>query len=260
MAVTSRAAEILRQVRLHGSCRITDLAEALHVSDETIRRNIRPLVNRGMVLKVHGGIMLPDRMGEPPFQSRMQENREAKQRIAALTARRIKDGESIILDGGATTTYVALALTDHTGLQVVTNSTDIARTLVGRGDNSVHLAGGELRPDDAATFGIRACEFVQRFHVRHAILSMGAVNGWGFMDVHPCEAEFAQAAMNQAERVTVVADHTKFGRDGFVRVCGLEDVDMLITDAEPPASIARPLSEADVEVLIAVDEALPATA
>ncbi len=260
MAVTSRAAEILRQVRLHGSCRITDLAEALHVSDETIRRNIRPLVNRGLVLKVHGGIMLPDRMDEPPFQSRMQENREAKQRIAALTARRIKDGESIILDGGATTTYVALALTGHRSLQVVTNSTDIARTLVGSGNNSVHMAGGELRPDDAATFGIRACEFVRRFHVRHAILSIGAVNGWGFMDLHPCESEFAQAAITQAEHVIVVADHSKFGRDGFVRVCGLEDVDMLITDAEPPASIARALHEADVEVLIAGEEALPATA
>ena len=260
MTVTSRSAEILRFVRLHGSCRIMDLAEALGVSDETIRRNIRPLVNRGMVLKVHGGIMLPDRMGEPSFRNRMQENREIKQRIAAIAARQIKDGDSIILDGGATTAYVALALTGHRNLQVATNSTDIARTLVGRGDNSVYMAGGELRADDAAAFGVRACEFVRQFHVRHAILSVTAVNGWGFMDQNPCEAEFAQAVMTQAERLIVVADHTKFGRDGFVRVCGLEQADVVITDKDPPASVAKQLARADVEVLIADGEAVTATA
>lgn len=258
MTVTNRAAEILRLLRLHGSCRIVDLAETLQVSDETIRRNIRPLVRRGLVLKVHGGIMLPDRMGEPPFQNRMQENREVKQRIAALAALQIKDGDSLILDGGATTAHVALALTGHRGLQVVTNSTEIARTLVGGEGNSVYMACGELRADDAAAFGIRACEFVRQFHVRHAILSIGAVNAWGFMDQHPCEAEFARAGMAQAERVLVVADRTKCGRDGFVRVCGLDEVDMLITDAEPPSSIARPLADAEVDVLIAQEKTLSA--
>lgn len=260
MGVTNRAAEILRLVRLRGSCRIIDLAEELNVSDETIRRNIRPLVRRGMVLKVHGGIMLPDRVEEPPFQNRMQENREAKQRIAALAARQVKDGDSIILDGGATTSYVALALNGHRDLQVVTNSTDIARSLVGNSGNSIFITGGELRADDAAAFGIRACEFVSRFQVRHAILSVGAINTWGFLDQHPCESEFAQAAMAQAERVIVVADQSKFGRDGFVRICGMEEVDMLVSDREPPASLARAMADADVEVLIAGDEAMPATA
>lgn len=251
MALTNRSAEILRLVRLHGSCRITDLATELGVSDETIRRNIRPLVGRGMVLKVHGGIMLPDRAGELPFHNRMQENRAAKQRIAAATAEQINSGDSLILDGGATTTYVALALTGHRDLQVVTNSTDIARTLAPHGQNRVHLAGGELRADDDATYGEPARDFVRQFHARHAILSIAAINAWGFMNRHPCEAEFAQSVMRQAERVVVVADHSKFGRDGFVKVADHQKVDVLITDTEPPASLAKRLAEADVEVQVA---------
>lgn len=251
MAVTNRSAEILRLVRLHGTCRINDLAQELRVSDETIRRNIRPLVNKGLVLKVHGGIMLPDRMGELPFQNRMQEQREIKQRIATLAAEQIKDGDSLMLDGGATTAYVALALTGHQDLQIVTNSTEIGRTLATRGNNRVHMAGGELRADDLATFGATALEFVRHFHVRHAILSIAAINGWGFMNNHPCESEFARAVMAQAERVVVVADQAKFGRDGFVKVCNLDEVDTLVTDAEPPASLAKQLADAEVQVLVA---------
>lgn len=251
MALTNRSAEILRLVRLHGSCRINDLAAELGVSDETIRRNIRPLVGRGMVLKVHGGIMLPDRAGELPFHNRMQENRAAKERIAALTAQQINSGDSLILDGGTTTSYVALALTGHRNLQVVTNSTDIARTLSPHGDSRVHLAGGELRADDGAVFGEPACDFVSRFHVRHAILSIAAVNAWGFLNQNPCEAEFARSVMAQAERVIVVADHTKFGRDGFVKVADHHRIDLLITDTEPPASLAKRLAEADVDVQVA---------
>jgi DeoR family glycerol-3-phosphate regulon repressor len=251
MAVTNRSAEILRLVRLHGTCRINDLAEQLRVSDETIRRNIRPLVNKGLVLRVHGGIMLPDRMGELPFQSRLQENRQIKERIAALAAEQIKDGDSLMLDGGATNAHVALALTGHRDLQVVTNSTEIGRTLAARDANRVHVTGGELRADDLSTFGATALAFVRDFHVRHAILSIAAINGWGFMNHHPCESEFARAVMAQAERVIVVADEGKFGRDGFVKVCNLDEVDMLVTDAEPPASLAKQLADAEVEVLVA---------
>ena len=83
-----------------------------------------------------------------------------------------------------------------------------------------------------------------------AILSIAAVNAWGFMNQHPCEAELAQTVMRQAERVIVVADHSKFGRDGFVKVADHHEVDLLITDTEPPASLAKRLADADVEVQV----------
>ena len=78
-----RQAEILRIVRAQQTCTITDLAGIFTVSDETIRRDIKPLIADGVLLKVHGGVMLPERLDEPPFQRRMQENLAAKQVIAA---------------------------------------------------------------------------------------------------------------------------------------------------------------------------------
>lgn len=250
--VSKREAQILEVVRLRRSCTIGELAAQLAVSDETVRRAIKPLVARGLVHKVHGGIVLPEPLQEPPFQRRMQVQQAAKQRIAALAAKQVNDGDSLILDNGTTTAYLALALANHSNLFIVTNSAEIARTLAARRVNRVYMAGGELRADDAAAFGEAAHDFVEQFQVQHAFLSVGAISSRnGFMDFHLCEAEYSRVVMRRAERKIVIADSSKFERKGFVKVCDLDRVDMLITDAPPPAEVAERLAAADVEVLIA---------
>lgn len=252
MAVSVRQSEILKLVRQQGSCTIGDLAERLAVSDETIRRNVKPLVSAGLVLKVHGGIILPDRFREPPIQRRMLDHKEAKERIAALVARQIQDGDSLVIDTGSTTTYVAKALMDHSNLVVVTNSTQIAGTLATRNGNRVFMAGGELRAHDAAAFGAETIDFVRRFQVRYAVLSIGAVHAvQGFMVYHLCEAEISRAAIAQSERCIVAADCSKFERSTLVRVCALDKVDLLVTDATPPPALAQQLAAAGVEVQVA---------
>ncbi len=251
-ATSRHQSDILRLVHARGSCTVTELAEALAVSDETVRRHLKPLADRGLVVKVHGGVMRPEPLEEPPFQRRMQVNAEAKRRIAARVAGLIGNGDALILDTGSTTLYVAQALTAHQGLMVVTNSAEIARTLATRNGNRVFMAGGELRADDAAAFGSEAQNFVRQFQVRFAVLSMGAIHAeLGFMDYHLCEAEFSRAAMGQAEQVIVAADSSKFGRRGFVNVCNPDRVDMLVCEQAPPPDLAERLGASQVRVQVA---------
>jgi DeoR family glycerol-3-phosphate regulon repressor len=251
MRLHKRQDEILASVRLHGACSIIDLANQLQVSDETIRRNIRPLVEEGLIEKVHGGIVLSQRQEpEPPFGKRMNEHVDAKQKISARVAAIIENGDSIMLDTGSTTAYVARALSDHRNLSVVTNCTEIARTLAREASNRVHLCGGALRADDWATFGPSAIDFVRQFHVNYAILSIGGVTAdGGFMDYHLDEAEFSRAVMAQAKKTIVVADKSKFGNPNFIQVCGFEDVDMVVSESSPPAGIAAGLREAGVAII-----------
>ena len=252
MTVSARQSDILKFVRQRGSCTIAELAERLQVSDETIRRNVKPLVSEGLVLKVHGGIILPHQFREPPIQRRMLDDREAKERIAANVARHVQDGDSLVLDVGSTTVYVAQALREHSNLVVVTNSTRIAGILAAGTDNKVFMAGGELRSQDAAAFGSETVDFVRRFRVRHAILSMGAVSATqGFTYHYLCEAEFSRAAMAQAERRTVVADSSKFDRVALAQLCPLDGVDVLVTDAYPRPDLARALDAAGVDIEVA---------
>jgi DeoR family glycerol-3-phosphate regulon repressor len=252
-----RQNEILALVKSRGACSIVELATKFRVSDETIRRNIKPLVREGLIDKVHGGIVPSQKQEpEPPFAKRMNEQVEAKQKISMLVAGIIQDGDSIMLDTGSTTAYVARALGEHRNLSVVTNCTEIARTLAREASNRIHLCGGTLRADDWATFGTAAIDFVRQFHVNYAILSIGGVTaGGGFMDFHFEEAEFSRALIAQAEKTIVVADHHKFGNPNFIKVCGFDEVEMVVVEREPPEPILGNLSEAGVDVINAGEPA-----
>lgn len=248
---TKRQSEILRYVGLHGSYPIGDLASELGVSDETIRRDVRSLADEGLVMKVHGAIVAPDHLREGPFQHRLLENREEKLRIAAYAAGLVGHGESIMLDTGSTTAYVAQNLTTHRNLLAVTNSLEAARSLASKNGNRVYMAGGEIRADDGATFGAAANSFASRFQVDTAFLSITAINERdALMVAELWEAEFSRVVIGQAARVIVVADHSKFGRRALIKVCDFAAIHMLITSAPPPPAVADSLRAAGTEVVV----------
>ena len=252
MRYSKRHAEILRIVREEGTCAIAELANRLGVSQETIRRDVKPLAVEGQLLKMHGAVTLPFQVGEAPFERRLRENAGAKKAIAMQAARHIGDGESVMLDTGTTTSLLARELLKKRNLTVVTNSSDIARTLATVNGNTVYMAGGELRGDNGAAFGPSAIEFVERFKGRHAVISIGAIDvEVGPMDYNLAEAEFARRVLERGERATIVTDRTKFGRSGLVKVCDFADVDLMVTDALPPRDLDAALREAGVTIEVA---------
>lgn len=251
MPPSKRQREIMRVLEHEGSVALSLLARKLDVSLETIRRDIKPLADSGSLIKMHGAVGLASTIGEAPFERRMRENSEAKRGIAAAVAATIRDGDSIMLDTGTTTSFLARELIGHRRLTIVTNSSDIARTLATLNDNRVYMAGGELRSDNGAAFGSTAIDFISRFSVTHAIISTGAVNTHGMMDYDLEEAEFARTVLMRGQRTLVVTDHSKFGRDGLVRVCGFEAISELATDKAPSAEIAQAIDDAGARLLIA---------
>jgi DeoR family glycerol-3-phosphate regulon repressor len=249
--LSKRHAEILRLVGETGTITIADLASRLEVSLETIRRDVKPLTRDGSVLKMHGAIGLPTFVGEAPFERRMREHADAKRAIARTLAETISDGDSVMLDTGTTTSFLARELIGHRRLTVVTNSSDIARTLATVNGNKVYMAGGELRSDSGAAFGMSAIEFVCRFNVTHSVITTGAVDAQrGIMDHDLDEAEFARTVLTRGSRRVVVTDHSKFGRQGLVQVCAFSGFDELITDRSPTPDIAASLAEANVRVTV----------
>ncbi|MDH5531776.1 MAG: DeoR/GlpR family DNA-binding transcription regulator, partial [Paracoccaceae bacterium] len=171
--LSKRHSEILKILEAEGTASISALADQLGVSLETVRRDVRPLTETGRIVRIHGAVGLAGQIGEAPFQKRMRENAAAKQIIAKALATTIRDGDSLMLDTGTTTSYVARELMGHRRLTVITNSSDIARTLATVNGNRVYMAGGELRSDSGAAFGKSALDFVARFTVNHAVISAG---------------------------------------------------------------------------------------
>lgn len=243
-----RRAGILERAAREGTVRIGALAEALGVSLETVRRDIRPLVESGHLAKRHGSVSL----AEAPFERRLRERAAEKRRIGRKVAQMIEDGDSLMLDTGTTTSLLARELLGKRALTVVTNSTDIARTLGRVAGNRIFLAGGEVFGDNGATFGAAALDFVSGFKVRYAIVSIAAVDAEGaLLDHQPREAEFARRVLACGRRRLVVTDHSKFGRGELARVAELAEIDLLVTDRAPPAGYAALFAAAGTELAVA---------
>ena len=252
-AITNqREQEILREVqRAGGSCRIGYLARKLNVSDETIRRNIKSLEASGLVKKVHGGVSLAGLVSvvEPPLQRRMDRNTDAKKALASAVADIIKNGESLFLDVGSTTAFIAQALQNHQDLYIVTNSTTVAQMLTGRNNNRVFLAGGELRALDGAAFGQDALGFINKFNVKYAVLSVAAINARsGFMLYDIEEVDVSLAAIKHAQIGIVVADSSKYGRSAPITMPSPQDIKLLVTDAQPDEGISAMLAQFEISV------------
>lgn len=243
--LTPRQSEILLAARRDGAASISALAATLGVSLETVRRDIRPLVERGDLVKTHGNVQLPDLGREAPFDRRLREMTSEKRRIARHMAAQISDGDSIVMDTGTTTSVFARELLGKHGLTIVTNSSDVARTLATVNGNKVYMAGGELHGDNGAAFGRTAVDFIARFRVKHAIITIAAIDArMGPMDFYLEEAEFARMALQCGERRVILTDHSKFSRTALIKVCDFSDFDLLVTDAPPPADLAAALAKA----------------
>ena len=252
LRLNDRQGQLLEQLRRHRSATIAALAKALDVSTETVRRDVRWLAAKGLVAKSHGSVAWPDRREDRPLQRRLLANMPAKQVVAAAVAKEIADGESLLIDTGSTNIYVAEALQGHRNLTAITNSAPIAQRLSQGQGSKVLLAGGEVRADDSAAFGPSTLAFLEQFQADTAVISASAINAeTGVMDNHLCEAEVCQALIRRAHRVILAADHTKFSAQGLVVACKFDDIDLLITDATPPAELMKRLEAADVEVQIA---------
>jgi DeoR family transcriptional regulator, glycerol-3-phosphate regulon repressor len=246
---SKRHIAIVEAIRQLGTATIMELAESLNVSTETIRRDAKMLEDRGDVLKLHGALALPHLAGEAPFERRLREHSDAKRAIAKRAVQFVEDGDSLMIDTGTTTSIFAQELRMKRNLTIVTNSSDIAKTLATVNGNIVYMAGGALKGDNGAAFGPPAVEFFSRFRVKHAFISIGALDAKeGPMDADLSEAEIAFMALSRADHRVILSDASKFGKTALVRVCKFSDINRLITDILPDALLTSALNEAGVTV------------
>lgn len=232
--------DILSTVNLRGTVSVAELARLLDVSDQTIRRIVKPLVERGEVRKVHGALMSTQTVTDPPFLARMNENRPEKVAIAKAVGAMVKDGGSVMIDTGSTSAFVAQALETKQNLTVVTNSAYIASKLALIEGNRVFMAGTQLRNHDGAAFDQAAFDVIRSVSVELAILSASSAHPKrGFLAFDQCEVDIAHAMMEVSAKTVMAVDHTKFdavGGNASLRLPDLGPDDIVVCDKRPDRS------------------------
>ncbi|MEZ5843785.1 MAG: DeoR/GlpR family DNA-binding transcription regulator [Hyphomicrobiaceae bacterium] len=250
--VPDRQKLILKLIAERGFVSISKLAGSLRVSEQTVRRDLAALSDRGLVDKVHGGAGLPHGPSDLGYESRRSRFAAEKQRIARALVQRIPDGATLFIDIGTTMEAVAEALLGHRSLTVITNHLTVATILSRRTEFQIILAGGILRHNDHATTGEATREFLERFRVGFGIFGIGGVSPEGdLLDFDFRDIGVSTTAMRISRRKLVALDHSKFEMAAMVRIGSLADVDAVFTDASPPARIERMLEASGVELCIA---------
>lgn len=253
MKIEKRQTQIIEIIRRQGKVSVEELAALLATSRETIRRDLTQLSDTGKILKVHGGAKMPRVMGEGPFKQRLSENVGVKMEIAKAAAALVEPGETLFIDTGSTTLFFAEAIARIPGLTVVTNSTEIARTIATADTTSrAFLLGGEFKADNSQTVGTMAATQVRSFRAHHAFLTVGALDArTGAMDYNIEEAQIARAMIEQSETITVLADSSKLGALASFEVCTLSGIDRLVTDRTPPSDILEGFNAEGGKVILA---------
>ncbi|KWV30651.1 DeoR/GlpR family DNA-binding transcription regulator [Micromonospora rifamycinica] len=232
MLARQRQATILDRVRAAGGVRVTELAAEFGVSDMTIRRDLDTLHEQGLLAKVHGGATATGSTDEPGFHAKSVRQSAEKAAIAGHAAGLVRPGAAIALSAGTTTAELARRLVDVPGLTVVTNSLPVAEILhtAGRPDQTVVLTGGVRTPSDALV-GPLAVEAIRSLHLDLLFLGVhGITERAGFTTPNLMEAETDRALVEAADRLVVLADHTKWGTVGISSIVGLGAADVLVSD------------------------------
>ncbi|WP_334073504.1 MULTISPECIES: DeoR/GlpR family DNA-binding transcription regulator [Paenibacillus] len=246
-----RRTTILGQLDKEGKVHVHMLAKQLKVSTETVRRDLERLEKEGHLRKVYGGaVQMRAEQTEPPFLKRSLMQQREKREIGALAAALIKDGETVLLDNGTTTLEIMRAIKDRAQVTVITNSVPILNCALNEFRGRILFAGGEIDPRVQAATGPVVHRILDEFKANKAFISVGGVSLTdGVTDYDLEEAAVSRKMMQRAEESLIVADHTKFGVTTFAKICPLEEISVLLTDASCPQVWVKGLQERGVEVM-----------
>lgn len=250
-SLADRHRKLLNLVETNKQIKVTELADTLDVSKETIRRDLSYLAERDLLRKVHGGAVSIQTGVESSFARRRTEQLEAKRTIAKLAAPLFHSGDSLLIDAGTTTAVFASELLHVRGLKVFTNSWEVA-SMLGRNESEqeVFLLGGNVDAETGQTKGPLLVQQLQTIYTDYAVISCGGLDpAMGLMHYSLDEAQTARAMIDRCKSVIVLADGQKLGRKALYQMVRLGEVDKLLTEMPPPPKIARALMQAGVEVM-----------
>src|SRR5437016_8417450 len=253
MLAAERRRLIAESIRSKGVVSVAQMADALGTTEITLRRDLRSMAREGLLVRTHGGAVLPAVLGhEPSYTEKAQQAGDEKAVIARLAAKMVRPGDSIVLGPGTTTLALARLLVHSPELTVVTNSLLVAQALMEASRVEVILTGGTLRRSIHALVGPSAEESVRALRASLAFMSgNGFTAERGLSTPSPLVAATDRAFASAAQQVVVLADHTKIGQDTMCQTVPVGRVQILITDdGSDPAEIAA-IRVAGVDVRVA---------
>jgi DeoR/GlpR family transcriptional regulator of sugar metabolism len=229
-----RRQSLLGILRKQPGLRVPELAEALDISEGTVRNDLNALEDEGRLRRVHGGAVLndQDQFQNNSFMRRYKQNAAAKLAIARDAALLVSDGDSILLDASSTAYYLARELSGRNKLRVMTNGFEVARELAQNTSNAVILIGGVVNNDSSSVTGLLSEQIIAEMHIEKAFFSCSGFSvERGMTEVHFEEAQLKRKAIESSKQVFALIDSSKFGKEDLTPFARPIQITHLYTDS-----------------------------
>jgi DeoR/GlpR family transcriptional regulator of sugar metabolism len=250
----TRQRTVLRRLSTSGMATTEALAALCEVSVATMRRDLIDLEAQGLLRRVHGGAVLermPDADSVQGFAEVAASHAEDKRAVAPRAPRLVADGDCVLLDIGTTTMLLARELRGRP-LTVMTASLAVLDVLRDDPEVELVLLGGVVRRAYHSLVGSLTEDALRQVRAATCFLGASGVDADGsVLDTTMIEVPVKRALLSAATRTVLLVDRHKFPGAGTLRVCGPEQVDVLVTTEGADAPTLEACRAAGTEVLIA---------
>ncbi|MCY6483384.1 DeoR/GlpR family DNA-binding transcription regulator [Clostridium aestuarii] len=252
MLAQERYEQILSILEKDNSVKVSKLTKLFNVSIETVRRDLEYLEKEGLLKRVYGGAVLKEvNSKQLSFQSRKKEYIEEKNEIAEVAAGFVTEDQSIAMDAGTTNLEIIKVLKKKfERLTILTNSLMIANELADMDKYTVILTGGIIKNDEFSLVGAIAESNISNFNIDTAFIN---VNGISLKDgITDCMFEQLQIQKKMIEvsqKVIILADSSKFDTVSLLKICDLDQVNMIVTDSKLKQNVFEKYTRNGIEVV-----------
>lgn len=253
ISIAERHKYILDTLAKDGFVKVADIAKALEVTTVTVRKDLKYLEEKHLLYRTHGSASpINPLASDLNVAEKEKMKKDEKKKIALAACNLIEENDSIIIASGSTVYTFAENITPGKHLTVVTASLKVSLLLNDIADVDIIQLGGTVRKNSASVIGDYTNRFFTDITCSKLFLGVDGIDPeTGITNSNIEEAQLNKRMMDASLRTIILADSSKFGKRGFGRICSLDRVDVIITDAGIPASMAKIIEEAGIELIIA---------
>jgi len=250
--IVDRHKLILDKLDENGFVTVNELSQEFNVSVVTIRKDLKLLEERNLLYRSHGrAVPANPYITEHHVNVKEKINRKEKNRIAIEAGLKLVPNDSIIIASGTSVIEFARHIKPVEGLTVLTASLNTSLILAENPNIDVIQLGGMVRPSSSSVIGSIGEKMLSEFNCTKLFLGVDGIDlDYGLTTTNSNEASLNKAMIKAAQKIIVLADSSKFGRKGFGRICGLEEVDQIITDTGIDEKTKARLNEIGIHVTV----------
>ena len=248
MLKKERQAFILHQVSLHNSVLSADLSSSINVSEDTIRRDLNELAESGKVIKVHGGA-LSKSFNSFYLRSDVY-NVDNKKVIADKAAALIKDGMFVLTGGGTTIIEMARLLPENLKATFLTGSIPAAYEYSQHPNIEVIFIGDKIAKKSQIAVGGEAITKIKHIKADLCFLGINAIDAeHGITDNDWDVVQVKKAMIESSAQTVVLSISEKLNSYQRIRICGVDEIDILITELDPVNRLLDPFRQNSLTIL-----------